>query len=751
MEYKFDLDFASRVVRAKVITQALFYIKRFEIDGSKLPNVILIGDINECFVFHSNDIIKYLDKDIDWNIAPSSAPEKNPDLVLEIAEDENLNPFVFVIDENFSFKSVVNKICELADNVQRFVHVTEHNISNIFDYFTSRVIKNVKKISANDIVAIFIGIITNDDNYYIHPKKSNIIISPFGDIAINADQYKSFISYFHRKYTPQEKMKFAEISDRLIEDTNRRNKGEFYTPTLFVDYAHKMISEALGDDWKDEYVVWDNCCGTKNLTRDYRFKELYCSTLENAELDISSRYNPEAISFQFDFLNDALEKLPKGLLEAFEQNKKIVFFLNPPYARNNGGKFMNCTSISVINNGVNKSMKIDNIGACSANLYASFLYRITQIKQLYNLSNCYIGVYCPTLFLTGPSFKKFRNIFLNNFEMIYANQFNAGHFANVAQDWAISFSLWGPGEEKDKNNFNYNCIDDIDGEIKIIKEKIVYNTDNLISASDWENTISKKYPREEMPVFSSALKYSNRIGKWCKNSIGFFWNKSNNVDKNWQSVALFTSVNSDSSTAHSILPETFDKSISFFAARKLIEKTWINSKDEYLAPNEDHPQFQEFVNDSIVYSLFNGSSNQSSLRNISYHDKLWDIKNEFFWMSKSEIEELANEHRNDECYSDVHTAPERFVYEKLQTIALSDEAQAVLDKASEIVRKTFKYRPLFDSEKPEYQINNWDCGFYQIKALAKEYAKDDLEEFKKLYKALADKMRPMVYALGFLK
>ena len=127
-------------------------------------------------------------------------------------------------------------------------------------------------------------------------------------------------------------MKFTEISDRLIEDTNRRNKGEFYTPTLFVDYAHKMISEALGDNWKDEYVVWDNCCGTKNLTRDYRFKELYCSTLENAELDISSRYNPEATSFQYDFLNDPLEKLPKGLLEAFEQNKKIVFLLNPPYA-----------------------------------------------------------------------------------------------------------------------------------------------------------------------------------------------------------------------------------------------------------------------------------------------------------------------------------------------------------------------------------------------------------------------------------
>lgn len=106
--------------------------------------------------------------------------------------------------------------------------------------------------------------------------------------------------------------------DATTEMKHRRNKGQFYTPTLFVDYAHKMISEALGDDWKEQYVVFDSACGTGNLTKDYRFKELYCSTLEDAELEIGKVNNPEAIKFQYDFLNDDLEKLPKGLLEAFE-------------------------------------------------------------------------------------------------------------------------------------------------------------------------------------------------------------------------------------------------------------------------------------------------------------------------------------------------------------------------------------------------------------------------------------------------
>ena len=74
-----------------------------------------------------------------------------------------------------------------------------------------------------------------------------------------------------------------------------------------------------------------------------------------------------------------------------------------------------------------------------------------------------------------------------------------------------------------------------------------------------------------------------------------------------------------------------------------------------------------------------------------------------------------------------------------------------MDKACDIVRNTFKYRGLFDSVRPEYQIMNWDCGWYQVKALAKEYDKTEYDEFVELYKKLADKMRPMVYTLGFLK
>ena len=235
--------------------------------------------------------------------------------------------------------------------------------------------------------------------------------------------------------------------------------------------------------------------------------------------------------------------------------------------------------------------------------------------------------------------------------------------------------------------------------------------------------------------------------------MGCYVNGSNNVDKNSGIVFLLsTGFNSVTIPTTNINHKNFSRVVSNFSARKLIDANWINSKDEYLAPNEQHPQFQEFVNDSIVYSLFHSSSNQSSLRQVEYKDKLWDIKNEFFWMSKSEMESLANEHNLDAVYNDARTSSERFVYEKLQSITLSAEAQIVLDKASELIRKSFKYREMFSEEHTEYQLDKcWDAGWYQIKALLKEYMKDELKEFQTLYKALVDKMRPQVYELGFLK
>jgi len=751
IEYKFDEMMTSKLARSKVIAQVLFYLKRFENDGMVLPNVCLIGDINECFCFHTNDILSYLDEDVDWSLAPSAAGNCT-DLVLKLANDENLNPYIFDIDENFSFKEVAEKIKSLAENVQRYVRVTEHNISNIFDYFCKKVVKDVEKIQANDLVAIFMGVITDPDEYYQHPTKKNILVCKDStQLSINGDGFKSFFSYFNRNYTPQEKNKFAEISDRLIEDTNRRNKGEFYTPTPFADYAHKYMESVFGENWKDEYVVWSCCCGTKNMTRDYYFKELYCSTLENAELQIGARYNKEATCFQMDFLNDGEDKMPASLIEAMKQNKPIIFFINPPYV--GSSDFGETAKKDICKTWVNKEMLANNIGACSQNLYAQFFYRIMMFKEKYNLTNLHIGLFCPTLFLSGTSYKQFRTKFLNEFTFNKGFQFNAGYFANCASTWGIGFSIWNSGVSTDKENFTFDLVDFAGEEIEKVGEKVVYNIDTEETARSWAVKDVKKLKTKDVVNMTSALIIKNdkkTYGTLFDNALGYFYCNSNNVDKNAQNVGMFSTA---FGAAHGfgMNEDNFTKCTALFSARKLIDCTWINSKDEYLVPNTESEKWNEFVNDSLIYSLFHSSSNQSSLRQVEYKGKKWDIKNEFFFMSKGEIMELANEYHLDFTYNDAKVSSERFVYNKLQGLELSAEAKAVLDKAIELTKKSFKVRELFNDEHPEYQILNWDCGWYQIKGILKEFFPEDLKEFGELFKALADKMRPMVYELGFLK
>ena len=751
MEYKYNLDFSSKTVRSGVLAQVMFYLKRFEKDGRPFPAVVLIGDVNECFVIHSNHLLKFLDiEGVDWSVAPSSASSQT-ELVLALASDENRNAFVYDIGEDFDFSNVVKQIEDCAANVVRLIHITEHNVDSVFKLFCDKVVKS--SMSPNDLVGLFLGCIVDSANNYLHPKKKGILVTPNGEVKVNHGNFLALISHFDTEnVSPIEKKRLSEICDRLIEDTTRRKKGEFYTPTAFVDYSHKRIEKVLGENWKDEYIVWDCCCGTKNLTRDYRFKELYCSTLEKSELDISEKYNPEAVSFQFDFLNDDFEKLPEGLKEAFKNKKKILFLMNPPYA--SGGE--KSTKVGTQKAGtcktvVNGQMKKDNYGRCSENLLAQFLYRCEKLKKDFG-ADVSLAFFCKPIYLSGPSYDKFRDNFLKNFKYEDGFLFNAGHFSDVSSAWGIDFTIWISGETLDKNNFKHDLVDtDENEEIVKVGEKDIYNSDSLPQMSKWirGNEIYKK--TVDTLKVSSGLTIKGDC-KTVVNSIGYLLNHYNSVYGNGQNSALFSAVFSDEHGLP-VTPSNFLRCTCAFAARKLVHGNWINDKDEYLAPDTSNPNFHQFEMDSVIYSLFHSSSQQSSLRQIDYKGKKWDIKNEFFWMSKSDISDLANENNNDDAYNDARMSEDRFVYKFIQSHLneFSPEAKAVLDKGSDLVRQSFKYRFMFDQDHPEFQVNNWDCGFYQLKQIWKEYLKDDFNEFKELYKAFSQKMLPQVYELGFLK
>jgi hypothetical protein len=85
--------------------------------------------------------------------------------------------------------------------------------------------------------------------------------------------------------------------------------------------------------------------------------------------------------FQFDFLNDEFSQLPKGLQEIInipEKRKKLVIYINPPYAESGDIKQRNGTGknkTSVAQNKIHdKYSKL--LSGANRELFAQFLTRI---------------------------------------------------------------------------------------------------------------------------------------------------------------------------------------------------------------------------------------------------------------------------------------------------------------------------------------------------------------------------------------
>lgn len=420
---------------------------------------------------------------------------------------------------------------------------------------------------------------------------------------------------------------------KRTEEANHRDTGTFYTPTIWVQEAHQMISDKFGKNWKEEYTVWDCAAGQANLTRDYNFKELYLSTLEQKDINtINSNKYKNTIAFKYDFVNEVgINNVPDSLKKVLNSSKKVLFFINPPYVVS---RFLGNNKKKLTNSAIRLEMNRHKLGFASRQLYAQFLYKILLLKEKYN--NIDICIFAPPLYLTGQSFKNFRKTFYSNFEFIDGFLFQASNFKGLSPLWGISFILW-----KNKKN---------------IKEIPVYEQVN----------------------FGQDIEEQEEEYKECT-----------------------------------------------------------------------HPEYIQWNNDCIIYSLFNNSSQQSSLRNIDYKNKKWDIVNNFFFMSNKEMHNLAIKCNYKDMIKDCKKFDkDRYVYNILKTTNLSDDAQYILKLAKKLVRKSVKDREGFDKK---YHLNCWDSGWAQLKPLYKVKYKEEYAEFVKAYKKFEDRMRDGVYKFGFLK
>jgi hypothetical protein len=185
-------------------------------------------------------------------------------------------------------------------------------------------------------------------------------------------------------------------------------------------------------------VVWDPAWGTGNLTRDYSFKELYVSTLNQSDIDTANQmgYNTEAVKFQYDFLNDDYEKLPEGLRKAIEEGRQIIVLMNPPYGTaNENSTVEGKQKAGISDTKVKIEMTNEDMGKSKEQLYSQFLYRLMKYDAKINLC-----MFTPPLYLSGSSFEKVRKYLLSKVTFTKGFLMDASNFADV-KSWGLSFSI----------------------------------------------------------------------------------------------------------------------------------------------------------------------------------------------------------------------------------------------------------------------------------------------------------------------
>ena len=784
-----------------VVAQAISYLHTIKHnDPHKYPQVVAFADNNEIFLIPAIALKPYVDGDYDWSLA-ASEQYKDTTLMNALEEDKNIRPVINDINQNFNVVEFCNRIAVLADEAElEKIKISKKILIEAFEMFRKMVYgtndPNVIQDENRQQIELFCRTLFGDEEVYAHPKKKNVLVIDGEEYSnMNSEGYEIFASrYDANGYSLKEYMDITEMADTLIAEANRRFKGDYYTPKPWVNKAHEVITDALGADWKSKYVVWDPAAGTKNLTREYMFSDLYSSTLYEGELMSTQHFNKDNVAFQYDFLNDdmvlhdgslTLEdlknmsdeeldealKMDVSLVKKLLNKEKVVFFGNPPYGANGNGTNTDGRKGDVANTGIREIMMKNKKGGHAAQeLYTQFIYRVQLLAEFFEYSDDddFHFFFFNKGFLSSPSFGKFVDGLTKQFHFNEGFMLNAGEFNGTSAAWGIIFSHWSLNGDKNQKEFPFEVLESTpDEEINKITDWTAKRVRKGETISDWLNEIAiSKEVEEHYPLTKNGWDAPTAKSIRCKMHkgwIGYFHNLGNNVQYSEKYLGHY-SQGFAKADGRDITRDNYTRSAVTFSIRRAVQEKiaqekqlWIRDKDIFTAPSENLLT-EEFIADCVVYSLFDTQSNQTSLRQYEYKQNTYRVINEFFPFSKDFIEELAIKHNNMDIQADVIGDTERFVYSWLEEHedSLSVEAKALLAKAKELFETTFEYRDEYAKNTPRYQTNSWDAGYAQIARLSfgNERINDEFLDFKQefynLRTALGDKIALAAFTDGVI-
>lgn len=742
----------------QMFTQLMHYVQQALNKGEEVPPFLCVIDTRKAAIMKSADVIPFLaKKTIKWGKSASGYTQEALDAISAHIGTHFVSFKIETHEEEF-INTIKNAI-KSGDIIR--TQITPDNLKQVFDKWVAMIGREIKGVSEDDYVLLFYADIMHDGTTSTHDyltaslmhKNAAPVFSLNGKIYElgSKEGYRQFWAIYHKPPKTEYRDYLLERRDSLIPLDERSFKGAYYTPLNVVDKAYDKLTETLGNNWQREYIVWDMCCGVGNLeVKHSNPRNIYMSTLDSADIDVmrATKTCVAATRFQYDYLNDDItddgqidysltNKVPEPLRKAIADGKKILVLINPPYAESGSGIGKgDQNKKEVEKTEVNKLMRTNETGYASKELFVQFLVRIAL-----EIPTATIAMFSKLKYVNAPNFEIFRQ----NWSAKYLGGFviHSKAFDGLKGDFPIGFLVWQTNQKSTKKWI----IDSIETEVldkkaKPIGEKHFYNLPNKSFLNVW---MKKSKTNKELALpLSNAITVSKnpRIKMSSDNMKGFLFAGNNDFQNASTGTLISSSIYTGRNGGGVYINETnLWQAAVVFSARRLIKPTWLNDRDQFLQPTQ--PLSDEFKTDCLVWMLFNGSNLTASANNLEWNGKQWSIVNHFIPYTEAEV-----------------NAPDRFesdfMVQYMAGKTFSTEAQAVLAQGKKIWQAYFEHTDVH-TVREELKLNRPDVGWYQVrKAIEARNKSGDFppvsfKPFEDAYKALTEKLQPMVYELGFLK
>lgn len=706
--------------------------------------------------------------DFNWNVTPSNHDSKEFKQLYSLCEkilDEEKTIFKFESDEKEIKEFIKNN---LASGKSEKIQVTKNNFIAVFNKWCNEVMPDIQmnweqakkaNIFCGDF---FLADLLNDKTKTLY-EKLDVLFSDgkysfqreidnlLGTEMSKTTQLKSVKNYnaFWNKYERPPKEEywqwFIERKDLLVPQDVRERKGSFFTPQKWVELSQKYLADVLGEDWQDDYYIWDCCAGTGNLLKGLSNKRnVFASTLDKGDVGIMKELADQNVLplfenniFQFDFLNDDLqsEKVPKSLREILadeNERKKLVIYINPPYAEHSTmktrmGTGENKTNVAKNTKVYEKYNKI--IGTAARELFSQFLIRIYK-----EIPNCIVGNFSTLKIFNSQNFQKFRAVFKAKLESLFIIPANT--FDNVTGSFPIGFSIWSLEIQE---NFE-NCKADIyDENSNHIGKKNYFTIEKNNFIINW---LRNYYQHED-----DRIAYLRLQGTDFQNNQGIFFTL--HPSPNDLKEKLTTNI-----TRKNVIPMCI-----YLSVRHCIPHTWINHNDQFLKPTDNWLSDFEFQSNCLIYSLFHGKNTISASHGtnhwIPFTESEVNAKQAFESTFMTDFMKGRLKKQNTGEFESMKT--KSTVYDGSQKIVFSEEAKAVLEAGKEL------YKYYYSKPHVTKEANN--ASFYDIRAAFQgmgpsgkmnnsstdEKYNELIADLRAKQKILAKKIEAKVYEYEFLK